>query len=104
MASLPSMRFIAKPKERSFLTVRETFVIIKILQESELVLVELNDEDLDLVSAGLAVTFPANTNFGVATGTGGNVRVAANGDITANAGTGGFALGIHTTAPLTVTF
>jgi len=67
-------------------------------------LVELNDEDLALVSGGVAVTVPAGvqTRGVFATGTGANVTLDPAGNFTAHAGTGGDAVGFVFTGPFTV--
>jgi len=95
---------IMGPKARLVLIFwREVLVMITVVQNREFDLVELNDEDLDLVSAG-QIVIPGGTRVGVATGVGGNVEVSPTGTIIARAGTGGFALGLVTGGPITLPF
>jgi len=73
------------------------------MQTQQYDMIELNDDELSLVSGGLTFTFNGPVNGGFATGTGGNVHVTTTGEITANAGTGGFAAGFHTAGNVLVT-
>ena len=63
--------------------------MISVAQESQFVPIELTNEDLDLISGGVTITYTGNA--GVATGIGGTTTINAAGEVTANAGLLGFA-------------
>jgi bacteriocin-like protein len=73
------------------------------MQTQQFDMIELNDDELSLVSGGVTtISLASPVHAGFAFGTGGRVTVAANGDISATAGTNGFAAGL-TSGTATIT-
>jgi len=75
-----------------------------VVRAAEFDIVELNDEELDLISGGVVVTVPAGvqTRGVFATGTGASVTLDPAGNFTARNGTGGTAVGFVFTGPFSV--